>query len=137
LAFETVPESVSPCFLCKVLTRIIPAIYEQKGKVVRPMRNKSRSNDKTKKSKKHKVNIDPCHSVRLPGCGCYCCTTMRKPPFSHESTNSHQTHGQQNKENCCIDKRSRRPLTWEESTQLAPTLCRWPMTCLTIAMGPV
>ena len=90
-----------------------------------------------KEVKKHKVNIDPRPSVRLPACGCYCCTTTRKPPFSHESTNSQQIHWQQNKGNCCMDKRSRRPFMWEESTQLAPTLCRWSMTCLTIAMGPV
>ena len=62
--------------------------------------------------------------------------TMRKPTFLHESTNNHQSLRQQGEEYCCIDKRSRRPSTWEQNT-LHPTPCRQSMTCLTIAMGHV
>ena len=105
---------MTPCFSWKVLTGIILAIYEQKGKTVRPMRNKSRSNDKRRR-KKHKVNVDP-SSACPPGCGCYFCTRRERPPSRKNPPIAIRAFdSRQDRENHrCIEKRSRRPSTWEK-----------------------
>ncbi|MGV2420091.1 MAG UNVERIFIED_CONTAM: hypothetical protein MIJ72_11520 [Staphylococcus saprophyticus] len=140
MTFETVPESVPPCFFLQGSNKNHPGnIWAKRANCATNAQEvqieRQEEEEEEEEGQEHEMNVIPSSSLptlmRL-----LLLHTMRKPTFLHESTNNHQSLRQQGEEYCCIDKRSRRPSTWEQNT-LHPTPCRQSMTCLTIAMGHV